>query len=538
MRCKKQLADVTLREQISCKSCFTAWHVQRIKTGMRVQCQFTKGSRLLLAASGGAASTCLAHALSIVSDRRNPKRLFFEFDLIYIDESALVPGGEDEHAAFNEGVHRLYDQYGVQMHTARLEDVMNICRTDGDDGTSDAAPASSVADTSAAIATPACTSTSASPSPSSNRQSFQALVTSLKDPSDRADMVQMMKLRVIAHVARTKGYRQVILGDSSTRTAIDAFADTAKGRGSTVAFSGLAKERRFQVEFLYPLRDLTNTHIALYNHFNQLQPIYRHNAPNMRKVASTAKMGINKLTFDFLTLLDSKFSSTVGNIIGTVGKLRLPAEYEQWNSSPSSAHGGGEVIEDKTPTETSHCALCGRVRVGKEDSEMRRTAYATIQHATAKTPAAIKNAEILASMSLCYGCKSLLTELPDVTSLPPYVLVGPSRDHRGATSYPAPFNSFIHSGRDTTKGGMAAAIQQMRISQQSETGGKTDKQNERGADAADDDDGSTGLGLESAFMQQAASDASSHHQHQMVKQSREDMRAAIDEFVLKPDESP
>lgn len=155
----------------------------------------------------------------------------------------------------------------------------------------DAAPSAA----SAASATSGVAA-AAAPSTSSNRLALQSLFASLKDPSDKADLRDLLRLRLLAHVARCRGFAQVVLGHNASRTAFDAFADTTKGRGSTVPMCVLAKEHRFQVEWFYPLRDQVSSVVALYNHYKRLHPIFRPTFLSLKKAAQAGAGGINRLT--------------------------------------------------------------------------------------------------------------------------------------------------------------------------------------------------------------------------------------------------
>jgi len=76
--------------------CFTSLVASKIKTALRIRCALAKGANILLAVSGGASSTCLAHVLSSACDPTAQKRMFFGFDMVYVDESAVMVGTDQE----------------------------------------------------------------------------------------------------------------------------------------------------------------------------------------------------------------------------------------------------------------------------------------------------------------------------------------------------------------------------------------------------------------------------------------------------------
>ena len=240
------------------------------------------------------------------------------------------------------------------------------------------------------------------------------------------DIRDLLRMRLLAHIPRREGlgFAQVVLGDNAARAAATAFGDTTKGRG-TVPLSVLSVESRMAVAFQYPMRDIS-TVVALSNHSKCLTPVFRPTFQSLKKAAQPGSGGINKLAHDSLHMLDSKFSSSVTNIVATVGKLRVAPELTQ---KPN------ETIQCGT-----HCSLCQRhlVRKESEESDANRLAGSGVPRHL--LPA---NAALLATIPSCYGCQSLMRELADASLLPPYVRAGCHADHRdssGASTYPAASN--------------------------------------------------------------------------------------------------
>ena len=420
-RCKTNLTSVVLRDTVSCRDCFTSLTASRIKSAIRTKCNFAKGANVLLAISGGASSTCLAHVMSVACDPRSDKPMLFGFEMIHIDESAIYVGTPEEAEEFNRAVDAIVAPMPHKMMRVPLEEVMRI-------GTPEEAPARGT-DVMGSVA--AATSVSESSSPSPARVALQSLFRSLKDPSDQMDLRDLLRMRLLAHIARREGFAQVVLGDNAARTAETAFGDTTKGRGSTVPLSVLSVESRMAVAFQYPMRDISSTAVALYNHYKALTPVFRPTFQTLKKAAQPGSGGINKLAHDFLHMLDSKFSSSVANIVATVGKLRVAPELTQ--------------KPNETILRGTHCSLCHRhlVRKESEESDANRLAGSGVPRHL--LPA---NAALLATIPSCYGCQSLMRELSDATLLPPYVRAGCHADHRdsaGASTYPAATNRLIRS---------------------------------------------------------------------------------------------
>ena len=77
-RCKACLANVKQRDMVNCTDCFTSLMASKIKSALRTKCVIQKGANVLLAVSGGAASTSVTHtrmpAHTEVSTRNTAQR--------------------------------------------------------------------------------------------------------------------------------------------------------------------------------------------------------------------------------------------------------------------------------------------------------------------------------------------------------------------------------------------------------------------------------------------------------------------------------
>ena len=299
-KCKTAPAQVNLRDQVNCAPCFTHLFVAKVKSTLRLKCILPKAAQLLLAVSGGASSACLARVLHIACDPKADRRLFFAFDIVHVDESAVALGTDEEKQQHQQAVRQLFAQYNVRFLSVPLEEVMNICTEQ------ETASVGPTADSAASAATLFVSSSTADsnfvsfPSANSaqNRAALQSMFASLKDSSDKSDLLGLLRTRLLAHVARSQGYASVVLGDNATHTACAIFADTAKGRGATVPLRSVLKEEdRFQARWMYPLREQNNQAIALYNYFQGIRPTMRATCTNpSKKSAQAGASGINKLT--------------------------------------------------------------------------------------------------------------------------------------------------------------------------------------------------------------------------------------------------
>jgi len=506
-----------------------------VKFSLRSRCQLSVGARVLVCVSGGAASTCLAHLMSEACDTAAPEaakhKMYFAFQTAFVDEGAVLLGTDEEHAAFTEQVKRLYAPLPQKLLVVPLEHVMAL-GTDREEVTF-ASLVLQPGEVAAALPPPSNIPPDVS---AANRAALQRLFSSLKDMSDKGDLLVLLRLRLLAHVARLRGLAQLVFASDATSTAVSCFADTAKGRGAHVALDVLGREgSRFQVECAYPMRDVSSKLVGLYNHYQRLSPVHRPYFLPLHKSAVATAGGLNKLSHDFLCMLDAQFSSSVSNVVSTVGKLALPLEYSLAGVAAPS-EGGAATAEARCahgpPVRPgSHCSLCGRARVAAE-ADTARTAQAAV--AASRLTQSAANAAVLASVSSCYGCAALMRELSDASALPAFVLAGQAGDHRAPvaegeewrSTYPPPFNAVIPPEE------LRAQNARLRADRAASKAAARAREAAAAADAGDEDDA-----LDAAAMGEFADGAEAPIADagapaQLHLQSRDDMKASIGEFLL------
>lgn len=492
---------------------------QKVKGCIRQRCPPPRASRVLLAVSGGGGCTALAHILREATDPSNPKRLFFSFDLLHVDESALSSASAEECATFNADLERLYaSQPHARLLRVPIEAVMTLCTPE-----ELSVDATTIKHTNApqnSASQPSTPSTAAEPASSSvipllpsspaARSALQSLFSTLRDPTSKADLLRLLRLRLLSHVAASCGYSSLLLGDSASSAAVDVIAAVAKGGGAHVSASVRPLEHRWGVSIAYPMREQGSAAIALYNHHCALAPlVWAPGSRAIRQPASSASAGLNRLASDFVRELDARFASSVPNILSTAAKLVLPPE-----------------LNDPVRT-ASHCSLCGRVRVRAEVDfdEANRTAASTSAAAAAPSTAAAPTSAdpstaasppSINSLPACYACASLLREVRDANLLPPFVLAGVHADHRtadGRSTYPPPL---LHAagGPDSASSNAERAANNTRRRQ-------AEQEAQRAAQQQQEDDPS-------------ASPASGEHDHEAPLRlaTREEIRASVEEFLL------
>lgn len=186
--------------------------------------------------------------------------------MIHIEEEAAREGEEEGRADCHTLLSWYSSRYGCSLLCVPLEQVFEICSDSQHDG-------------------------------SVYRSRLKAFLAQIAQ-DQRADIVALLRARLIAHVARLHGFRHVVFGHNSSKTAIQIMSDIAKGRGQHVPLNLVFVENlwngwyychrcveysmrlrvslicvcslRVSVSYFFPLRDQSSVAIALYHHYSGL----------------------------------------------------------------------------------------------------------------------------------------------------------------------------------------------------------------------------------------------------------------------------
>jgi len=179
-----------------------------------------------------------------------------------------------------------------------------------------------------------------------NRLRLKAFLGKLKSTTSKIRAVQLLRRKIIAHVAQQLGYVHVMEGVSASRVAIDIMTDLALGRGTQIPKDVGLLDDRFQASerltIVRPLREFSNKEIVV---FNRLSKVPSFVAENMETGAAPLS-SIQRATEHFILSLQADFSSTVSTVCKT-GEKMAGNQLVRGNSSPE------ESVE--------RCCLCSTV---------------------------------------------------------------------------------------------------------------------------------------------------------------------------------
>uniref|UniRef100_A0A8C3Q951 Cytoplasmic tRNA 2-thiolation protein 2 n=1 Tax=Geospiza parvula TaxID=87175 RepID=A0A8C3Q951_GEOPR len=358
MKCRQSMAALVIRVgDPFCRGCFREYFVHKFRAMLGKNRVIFPGEKVLLAVSGGPASSAMVRQVQEGLSREAAKRLRFIPSLVYVEEGAVRRQSPEQRQQTLAQMETLLRATGFPYHLIHLEEALELPpsilqpgperastsgpsgpsykeavdsfiqqqRQDGDSGTS--LPGHSTPDTPAG-ATPCL------PDAAQTQEllrCFEAAATA----TAREELLEMLRTHLIVQMARDKGYAKVMMGESLTRVAIKLLTNLSLGRGAYLAVdTGFTDQRHGDVMVVRPMRDYTAKEIAFYNRFFSVPTVTVPPLFTKRR----EKLSIHQLVERFLVGLQEEFPSTISTVYRTGEKL-----------SPEPA---------KASSESQRCLLC------------------------------------------------------------------------------------------------------------------------------------------------------------------------------------
>ncbi|XP_021264230.1 cytoplasmic tRNA 2-thiolation protein 2 isoform X2 [Numida meleagris] len=374
------------------------------------------GEKVLLALSGGPASSAMLRQVQEGLSRETAKRLRFVPGLVYIDEGAVCGQSLVQREQTLSHMEALLQETGFPYHLASLEQALELPgsilrRGPGGDGEPSPSYKAAVEGfiqqqreeeaSGDGGTSPTGLSTQDGPAGDSHARLPTAARTEellqLFDAAEtltaKEELLQMLRTHLLLHTARTQGYTKVMTGESCTRVAIKLLTNLALGRGAFLAVdTGFVDSRHGDVTVVRPMRDYMAKEIAFYNHFFGVPTVI---TPPLR-AKRREKTSIHRLMENFLLGLQVDFPSTISTVYRTGEKL---------SAAPAEAN-----------SELQRCllCLCALDIAGEEELALEPTLITEETGNGAESRAAF-------IPLLCYSCRLTFKEMGPPATLPPYV---------------------------------------------------------------------------------------------------------------------
>ena len=260
---------------------------------------------LLLPVSFGVSSVTLLHILDnhLQTQKQRTGRTGFGLHVVHI-----VTSSAELSAVKSNEMMRLQERYLDHVFTVvPLSDVFDKFDAVADIGT----------DTT-------CTGSALDCEEKDNEIRLNRLFQSTESATSRADLLSILRTRLIVRLAQQNNYEAILLGDSTTRLAEKTLAETAKGRGFALPWHTADGESPHGIAFHYPMRDLLKKELV--SHAQLADPPLTavvFEQPTKAPVSSK-NTTIDELMKQYFESVEESYPSIVANVVRTAGKLNTP----------------------------------------------------------------------------------------------------------------------------------------------------------------------------------------------------------------------
>uniref|UniRef100_A0A674ED74 Cytoplasmic tRNA 2-thiolation protein 2 n=1 Tax=Salmo trutta TaxID=8032 RepID=A0A674ED74_SALTR len=348
-----------LEHRVTPRGCFKEYFIHKFRAMLGKNRVIFPGEKVLLAVSGGPASSSMLSQVQEGLSRDAPKKLRFVPGIIYIDEGGASGQSMEERERAVAQLESVFRATNYHYHIVHLEQVLSLPSSVLEAGSSATEKPQTGSSYKAAVdqfiqtrknqhpdlsvenAQSHLSSLSmqevehggTSPITPEQTQALQRLFASVRTLTAKEDLLHTLRQHLILHTARTQGYTKVMMGDSCSRLAIKLLSNISLGRGASLATdTGFSDPRYGDVVIVRPMRDYSSKEIAYYNRMFDIPSVF---IPGLDTKAQD-KASIQHLTESFVTKLQTDFPSTVSTIYRTSEKLHTACPPQNTNTQPSA----------------------------------------------------------------------------------------------------------------------------------------------------------------------------------------------------------
>ncbi|KAM7146630.1 cytoplasmic tRNA 2-thiolation protein 2 isoform 1-T1 [Macrochelys suwanniensis] len=462
MKCKEASPVLVIRVgDAFCKACFREYFVHKFRAMLGKNRAIYPGEKVLLALSGGPASSSMLRQVQEGLSRETAKKLRFIPGIIYVDEGAVCGQSLAEREETLLQMETILQASGFPYHLAHLEEVFDlpssilqraphspagpensykeavegfIRQQRREEGGGPSLPERRIQEKLAELSMREAPGTEGLAAPGARllgavrTEQLVRLFGSVKTLTAKEELLQTLRNHLILHTARAQGYSKVMMGDSCTRLAVKLLTNLSLGRGASLAVdTGFSDDRHGDVVVVRPMREYSAKEIAFYNHLFGVPTVF---APALDTKA-LEKASIHRVIERFLFGLQAEFPSTVSTVYRTGEKL---------STAP------GDADPATGAAEPQRCLLClcaldtnvedgsalQAILVSEQLSQQRLPAVSPAGRGccpgaeeqrgccmNTTAPGADARADFLPL--LCYGCRLTIKDTTCLESLPLYV---------------------------------------------------------------------------------------------------------------------
>lgn len=156
---------------------------------------------------------------------------------------------------------------------------------------------------------------------------LQHLMSSLPSATSRADVVNLLRLKLTVEIAKQCDHDSILYGDTTTRLAERTLSETAKGRGGSLPWLTADGVPPHGLKIIYPMRDLLKKEISTYASITSpslTTLVLDSVSPDQTSVSSKATT-IDSLMSQYFESVEQNYPSIVANVVRTSSKLLAPS---------------------------------------------------------------------------------------------------------------------------------------------------------------------------------------------------------------------
>lgn len=310
-RCERTTETFGIRGEQLCAECVKKYvHTKVVKRleANRIRGGYNDASNaVLIPISLGVSSLSLVHILSTQLEERsnNSRHPGFSLHLLFVDSSSVLNQSypDSNLAAVKElfsshafSVISIQECFDYDIDLMGIENIeVGACSKEGD---------------------------------VDHLQRLKQVFESLPDVSSRTDVDTKIRHRLIEAFAKRTGIENTLYGDTTTRLAERALAETAKGRGSMVPQHIADGKSPTGTVQIFPLRDLLRKEVDIYAKIVGIQVHALLDGGSASTSAPSLKgQSIDLLMQQYIANVEENYPSIVANVVRTSGKLKC-----QYNS--------------------------------------------------------------------------------------------------------------------------------------------------------------------------------------------------------------
>uniref|UniRef100_A0A8C8C679 Cytoplasmic tRNA 2-thiolation protein 2 n=1 Tax=Oncorhynchus tshawytscha TaxID=74940 RepID=A0A8C8C679_ONCTS len=339
VKCKENTTVLIIRAgDAFCRGCFKEYFIHKFRAMLGKNRVIFPGEKVLLAVSGGPASSSMLSQVQEGLSRDAPKKLRFVPGIIYIDEGGASGQSMEERKRAVAQLESVFRATNYHYHIVHLEQVLSLPSSVLEAGSSATGKPPTGSSYKAAVDHLIPTRKNQNQHPDLSVENAQSHLSNLSMQEVQngvtspitPEHTQALK-RLFASV-RTPTAKEDLLHTLRHTLCIELWQQQLCHFEMLLCSQGFSDPRHGDVVIVRPMRDYSSKEIAYYNRMFDIPSVF---IPGLDSKAQD-KASIQRLTESFVTKLQTDFPSTVSTIYRTSEKLHTACPPQNTNTQLSA----------------------------------------------------------------------------------------------------------------------------------------------------------------------------------------------------------